>query len=243
MSNKPIPLDQSWPTRVGLMKLIYKKIFSTPITALEIGVWFGVGSTRILLESLQPKSKIYLVDSWKKYASMEDLKNESWDWEKMDGMMKDAFKSTIDAVFEFEAQNGDNFHEISIIRGNAKNSLSIIQPETFDLIYIDGDHKYKAVKEDIVQAKKLINRKYGLVCGDDLEIMPTSNLIEEAKKNLNIDFIESSIDGNGYHPGVALAVHEEFGEVNMINGFWWIMSIDGEFTTNVFPKHLFEKNT
>ena len=36
--------------------------------------------------------------------------------------------------------------------------------------------------------------------------------------------------GKAMHPGVLLAVHEEIGEVNIENGFWWVLRRDGAWT-------------
>src|SRR5690606_18737064 len=93
-------------------------------------------------------------------------------------------------------------------------------------IYIDADHKYRSVKDDVVNAKRLINKSYGIICGDDLEFLPTPELVEMAKRFKDRDYLKGDYS---YHPGVCLAVSEEFETVNMVDGFWWVVCGNGAF--------------
>ena len=68
------------------------------------------------------------------------------------------------------------------------------------------------------EAKRLINKDFGLICGDDLEKLPTDELYQLALENLNRDCLRDP----KFHPGVLAAIKEEFETVHMVNGFWWI---------------------
>jgi hypothetical protein len=105
--------------------------------------------------------------------------------------------------------------------------LKYLSEGVFDFIYIDADHKYDNFKEDLINAKRLINKNFGVICGDDLEKIPTSFLINIAKKYKNRDYLSGDLN---YHPGVCLAISEQFHAVNMIDGFWWVVCKNGEFT-------------
>ena len=76
-----------------------------------------------------------------------------------------------------------------------------------------------------------MNKNFGIICGDDLEKLPTEELITVAKMNKNRDFLRQ--DNEHYHPGVLLSISEEFDRVNMINGFYWIVCINGKFDAEI----------
>ena len=85
-------------------------------------------------------------------------------------------------------------------------------------------------KINILHVKRLINKKFGVIFGDDLDKVPTEELIELSKGFKNRDFLRG---GQLFHPGVLLAVSEEFERVNIVDGTWWIMCQDGEFDVEV----------
>jgi hypothetical protein len=51
-------------------------------------------------------------------------------------------------------------------------------------------------------------------------------VIDEYRHMKRIEYID------GFHPGVSMAIHKYFGEVNHRNGFWWIFVINGKFSLN-----------
>ena len=67
-------------------------------------------------------------------------------------------------------------------------------------------------------------KKGGLLCGDDLEIVPTEDdsALEHARANPKIDCCQ--FNGRGYHPGVYAGIYDNHGslKINGDNGFWWI---------------------
>lgn len=68
------------------------------------------------------------------------------------------------------------------------------QDGSLDMIFIDGDHTYEAVKRDIYWATRIV-RSGGIICGHDYD---------------SSDF-----------PGVTTAVHEALGNVNVLGNVWW----------------------
>lgn len=57
--------------RLAFIELI-RNNFSKPITALEIGTWFGEGSTKVLINELPNSSSLVLIDSWKPFVQKLD---------------------------------------------------------------------------------------------------------------------------------------------------------------------------
>jgi predicted O-methyltransferase YrrM len=231
-----IPQNQAWDSRAGVMRALITAAFSKPINALEVGVWFGIGSTNIWLHALHDKSKLVLIDSWRPYASAADLKDDGWDYKAMDDLSSDAFLSAYLNVKRFETQRNGKDVNVSLIRGSSKDFLPLLSENSFDFIYVDGDHKYESVKSDLQQAKRLVNKDFGIICGDDLERIPTTELYELAQKNKDRDFLRHP---HNFHPGVLLAVAEEFSAVNMVNGFWWVVCVDGNFSVNILMADTF----
>lgn len=227
-----VPQNQAQPKRTKVMAALAKAAFKTKVRVMEIGVWYGIGSTNIWFDSFMDGSEIVLIDAWRPYASDADVSGPEfrptyWNYAKMDSLSTEAFLSAFLSVRRFENENGGK--DVSLIRANSSTLLNYFKDETFDFIYIDADHKYELVKRDIQNAKRLINRKYGVICGDDLEKLPTEELVELAKKFRDRDYIKGSY---GYHPGVCLAVSEEFETVNMVDGFWWVVCTNGIFSTD-----------
>jgi hypothetical protein len=227
----PMPQSHLWPTRSEIMAHLMRFAFQAPITALEIGVWYGVGSTNLWLDTLPPHSRLLLLDSWKPYSSQEDLADKKWNYGAADILSTDAFLSAFLTVRKHETQKPEKDISIHLIRGDSSSFLPLLGDNTLDFIYIDGDHKYDKVKSDLKQAKRLVKKDFGIICGDDLERLPTPELIELAKENKQRDYLRAP---HNFHPGVLLGVAEEFENVNMMNGFWWVTSVEGVFSTIQF---------
>ena len=216
--------DQAMQNRVELMRDVVRSSFSQPIVALEVGTWFGRGSTRVWIEALPRGSTLVLLDSWRSYLSDSDKSRDDTAgyYRLMDYLPQSAMASTLREVLKAEASNSGI--EIAMIRGRSGATLDLLAGDAFDFIYIDGSHYYADVKKDIASAKRLARRSFSIVCGDDLETADAS-LIEAARPYADRDYV--TIDGVGLHPGVALAVSESFAQVNMGVGFWWAFQRDG----------------
>jgi hypothetical protein len=158
--------NQAWPQRAPIMELVFKTVFGARrINGLEIGAWYGIGSTKIWLKNCAPNSHFLIVDSWRPYASTDDLKDDSnaSHYRAMDDLSTDAFLSTYLETKKVEEERMADGLEISLVRTASTRFFHNLADQSFDFIYIDGDHKYEAVKRDIVQAKRLISRRYGLI--------------------------------------------------------------------------------
>ena len=101
----------------------------------------------------------------------------------MDDLSTDAFLSAFLKVKKFETENKDRNIKIQMTRGASSSVLPLLKDDSFDLIYIDGDHKYENSKNDIAQAKRLVKKTFGIICGDDLEKLPTPELMAVSKNH------------------------------------------------------------
>lgn len=213
--------NQAWPARVNAQLEIFGS-FSNPISCLEIGVWFGKGSTSNLLKVLPSGSTLISVDKWEPYASELDKKTT-----EMDYLSNLAAHSALNVFSTPNRSRGNRNIEALLAKADSVTLMKYLPEESFDLVYIDGSHYYPKVSQEIEHAKRIVKGNFAIISGDDLEVFPNEVNLKEAAEHLDQDFY------NGYHPGVLLAVGEAFLEVNMINGFWWVYRKDGVFTARI----------
>lgn len=184
--------------RLLILRKIIKNNFKRKINVLEIGTHFGLGSTQIFIKNIPKNSTITCVDKW-------DHKIIT----KFDFLLP--FLSTVINA---------SHNNINIIRAPS-TFINQFKDNNYDLIYIDGSHQYSEVKKDILNAKKLANKNFSIICGDDCEL-PYSKENYRLSKNLVKKKMEKySTNKKVFHPGVFLAVHELFKKINVKNGFWY----------------------
>jgi len=154
-----------------------------PIVIAEIGVFKGDNALK-MLKHLNIK-KIYLIDLWGSISYEEgDLAGKSFDWEQ---------------YYEIAKKNLEQYKsKTKFIRSLSVDGVNYIN-EQLDAIYIDCNHDYKAVLEDVRTYYPIV--KMGGVIGGH-------------------DFCPR-------YPGVARAVNEFFDYPKMIcrsmNCEWWII--------------------
>lgn len=217
-----IAVNQAWPVRIRAMSRIIRDNFSGPIFAIEVGTWFGEGSTRLWFAQLAPGSSLLLIDSWTPYVSKEDQATAGLQYKRMDSFHLSALRNAISVVDE-EKQRGI---DVTVARGRGTSMLDRLAESSADFVYIDGSHYYEDVLADIRSALRVVKKDYGILCGDDLELGVRADLLDRARANVEHDCITT--EAGSFHPGVMLAVHETLGEVNCDNGFWWVYLKDGE---------------
>ena len=225
-----IPVSLFAAPRKEIMTKVCEDSFkdkSKPLKFLEIGSWFGEGSTKFWIKFLPKNSQLYLVDSWGKWITDKD-NNASYRMKMANSIGFQANRNVLKNIHEYE-EHVNNI-EIVLLRGKAHSVLKDFKKNIFDLVYIDGSHYYDEVNADILAAKNIVHTKFSVICGDDLDrgidpdVIKLAKELLKVKENLDINYI------SGFHPGVALAVSENFTKVNEKNGFWWVYCIDGKFT-------------
>jgi len=121
-----------------------------PITVVEIGTYEGYNAKSILKEL--NVNEIYLVDP---YANYEDYRTSEPETIKiLNKAERDAHK---------RLRGSNNLIWIKKFSSKALNDI----PNNIDFIYIDGNHEYKYVKEDMENYYKKL-RKGGILAGHDI---------------------------------------------------------------------------
>lgn len=118
----------------------------------EIGTLEGVFS-EILCREL-PKTKIYSVDPWKYYPVRHNFR-KSWIYEPMYQRVKAKLSA---------------YPNSKIIRKTSMEAVTAFPDESLDFVFIDADHRFEYVTNDIAEWSKKV-KKGGIISGHDFEIV------------------------------------------------------------------------
>jgi glycosyltransferase involved in cell wall biosynthesis len=99
------------------------------------------------------------------------------------------------------------------IRGRSDLAAEALKKHLFDLVFIDGDHRYENVLRDI-QAYAPLVRSNGILCGHDCEGRISDFGIAFLESGKEVDVHQS------VHCGVVLAVGFTFSEYSVNNCIW-----------------------
>jgi len=184
---------------------------------LEVGSWVG-GSALTWAEGIsrfhQASGSVLCVDPWEPYSDSEDAATKALDLR--DRMANAARDGTAFRLFQHNVTTSPHGHLIQYRRARSTEVLPALPAASFDLIYIDGSHRYEDVRFDLQQAKRLAVEG-GIICGDDLDAT---------------------------HDGVVRAVADEFGNVSCWHGYFATRRLAGPLdrvelpVTRALPSHL-----
>ena len=182
--------------RLALAELI-KRVVRPGMTVAEVGSWSGLGSTQTFVSELGEisRSKLICVDHWQG-ASDEDC----------------ALARQYDVFSTFRHNTEAAKIEIIPIVANSATAARLFADRTFDLVFIDADHRYSAVSADIAAWLPKV-RRGGILCGHDCEARMRSHKALMPSDAYEQDAVE--IGGQPfrhYHAGVMRAVDEAFAE-------------------------------
>lgn len=121
----------------------------------EIGVWNGGFSIEIL--NITRPRELVLVDPW-------DLLSQQSEDEWTHGRHKDSHFMA-DMFANVESQYG-SMENVTICKGFSAKVLSSFPDNYFDWVYIDGNHLYDFVKEDVEISFRKV-KSGGIIAGDD----------------------------------------------------------------------------
>lgn len=156
------------------------KVTNKPINVLEIGARYG-DSSSVLLDNL-PINKYIIIDP---YTDYEDYKNDGFNNIILNDRAKNRenkiYENTKNRLLNTRAvkENGTSiiFHRTF---SNDKETINKIDDNSLDLIFIDGNHTYKYVLEDLENYYPKLKlsqdgKVCGIMCGDDFFMRSHSN--------------------------------------------------------------------
>ncbi len=164
----------------------------------EIGSWKGCSTSIIATAS---GGIVHAIDTWKGSA-------RTWLAEK--ARNEDVYK-----VFEDNMIRLGVWNHIRPMKMSSQEAVLKFEDESLDMVFLDADHHYEAVKEDIpVWLPKV--KKGGILVGHDAEVF-FSELSDNDQKTidgfLGADYIfDEEHPKDGIHPGVVKALWECLGD-------------------------------
>jgi hypothetical protein len=131
------------------------KSISQNSVGCELGVWKGDFSERII-EWVAP-SKLYLVDPWLYQPEFSG----SW----YGGSVANS-QDAMDVIFKGVRERFANEDSVEIIRKKTEELVDEIPDSSLDWVYIDGNHAYKHVLQDLRTFERKV-KDGGTIYGDD----------------------------------------------------------------------------
>lgn len=114
----------------------------------EIGVYKGEFTKLFAKEGLE----VYGIDPYSPYKDFD--------------IIEDNRKKRQDFLYNYASKLLKPYDNAKIIRKTSMEALKDFEDESLDFVYIDGNHKFKYVAEDMCEWYKKI-KKGGIVCGHD----------------------------------------------------------------------------
>lgn len=197
-------VDQDREFLYDLVSEVFKNMNISPII-FELGVLRGENA-RNMYDKISPK-EMFLIDAWSKQdlKSFEEL-NKGRDWvEGIDeqlfvdyfgGSLKD--QSTFDNLLNEAKQRFLGINNVHFIRSStseAPKKLANSLRENVHLIYVDANHQYETVLDDLIDYLPFLHPHYGLFqlndcCHSDSGIKQNLGVLEASFKFCRMfDFI------------------------------------------------------
>jgi hypothetical protein len=152
--------------RIEMLKHLKKKYFNSDnIKIAEIGVLYGDYSLSI--RDVFKNSELHLIDLWQ-------TEGNDFFYSAIAGMTDQAYNT---AKTRFE-----NDKQCFLLKGKSEDMAKKFEDNSLDLVYIDADHSYEGVKNDINTWVKKV-KKGGILAGHDWD--PDPNMREASQFGIN----------------------------------------------------------
>jgi len=160
----------------GLVDMIVAcyDILKKPLRVLEIGSYRGE-STQILLQTGFIES-ITCIDAWENGYDDDDAASYT------------APMSRVEKQFD---EHVAPYKNVTKIKGKSGDVVGQFEDGTFDLIYIDGDHRYEGCKSDIINFLPKI-KNGGVIAGHDGHHPPIRKAIADTIGKVDQEFVDTS---------------------------------------------------
>lgn len=204
----PLPVQGTYDSFATLERLT-RSVARHGMRCLEIGSWLGYSATRIGGICREHSGALTCVDTWQGSESTSALAAL-------------ARENDIYQLFLENIERAGLTPTVRAMRIDSAHAADALRGEEFDLVFIDGDHVYEAVRADIERFAPLV-KAGGILCGHDC-LGPLADFDPDwIRANLHLNHVVHPRDSDvGVHPGVVLAVHETFPGAFIENEVWWV---------------------
>ena len=149
---------------------------------VEIGSCRGTSTLAICkgLQAFKKGGQVFCIDPWT--GTRTDL--EGWMWKKEIDMGPDAFYQE----FEANMKKHDIFHMITPIKKKSNDAYSSFLDNSIDFLFIDGDHEYDALTDDMRLWLPKV-KKTGVFCGHDYNLPTVEKAVRDFAKTNNFFYL------------------------------------------------------
>jgi len=183
---------------------LLNKVKRENMVVLEVGSWVGNGSTRVITNAIRSSHGLfYCVDTW---AGSENVPYHQ------------EHRKRHNSFYEVFADNVRTYNGQDIVRPlvmPSTEACTLFSDKSLDLVFIDGNHGYSFVKQDILAWLPKI-KPGGVICGHNCDAC-YADLDPKLKAESDLQVEEDYYTNTAYpgpkafHAGVVKAVHEVFG--------------------------------
>ena len=197
---KQIPSEE----QIITLRAIAESVARPGCKFLEVGSWCG--DSAIILGTIARKNggHLFCVDWWKGNigTDLEDI----------------AKKRDIFSLFWKNIRRAGLEDIVIPIRGHSDIAAMVLKEEIFDLVFLDGDHRFEAMLNDIKEYSPLVKKENGILCGHDCDGYISDFDMDLLEKGKNLDVYKN------VHCGVVLAVGSVFKNYSIDHNIWSIQA-------------------
>lgn len=146
-----LPLDQGMPVKIPVGRVEFCRLFGELRyeSGVELGVEQGLFSKELCVNN--PELMLYAIDAWTAY----------------DGYREHVSQEKLDRFYETTQKRLELFN-CKVMKMFSMDAVKKFDDEELDFVYIDCNHEFQNVTNDIAEWSKKV-RKGGIVAGHDFK--------------------------------------------------------------------------
>ena len=131
-------------------RILLAKLFEQLGYRLGVEIGTGTGTNALTLTRNNPEMKLYCIDAWKIYDGLHDYPSDEF----------------LQAYYELACRRLKPHKNVEFIRKLSMDAVNMFDDESLDFVYIDANHEWPFVTQDIFYWAKKV-RPNGIVSGHD----------------------------------------------------------------------------
>jgi hypothetical protein len=170
-------------------------------TFLEVGVWYGKNIIRIVKEF--PTTTCYGVDpyNYMEYSNQISFKDYK----------SHLLKTESENVYQKTLAYTKKYNNFNLIRKSSSDASKDFEDESVDIVFIDANHSYESVKNDIDLWLPKVKRG-GVLYGHDYSI-GFFGVVQAVNEKLGTDNIVIRLTKHGFIIKIKFKTQLKFGEL------------------------------